>query len=395
MMLHAGVGPVSCGAVSPRTTRRATKLQRCAVGAAQHEYPAGHLSQSYSRRCGQAASRPALCHAADTQQPAVDSRSSGRMSYRPASFSVIVEDAVQCVADGIKNGLTRMEVEFPPVPVRLDGYKGASDVFIDANVQLALAGARKLAAAGRRVHVVMPDQGEYDRTFKMFKDAITNLGAGVSLGHLKEEGGVGFSFQGIFAGYGPESKPLARWLLQAQGLAADTYLIINATCVELLNVRQYVNSMAAKDPAKVFVLWNMELDTLRGDLGLPAFPPKEVHYAFLSAFRPVYFLRTRDYSKSVNVAPFIVNYSGALFREYPGPWQGCEAVLACWLQIMLKQDNGEYACIAEDRTRYNLGELKEELQAAMGLNTEEEGSALQVGRYSVKAKQGNRAVVEA
>ncbi|GFH19530.1 DUF1995 domain-containing protein, partial [Haematococcus lacustris] len=117
----------------------------------------------------------------------------------------------------------------------------------------------------------------------------------------------------------------------------------------------------------------MELDTLRGDLGLPAFPPKEVHYAFLSAFRPVYFLRTRDYSKSVNVAPFIVNYSGALFREYPGPWQ-----------IMLKQDNGEYACIAEDRTRYNLGELKEELQAAMGLNTEEEGSALQFLRRGAK-----------
>jgi hypothetical protein len=45
---------------------------------------------------------------------------------------------------------------------------------------------------------------------------------------------------------------------------------------------------------------------------------------------------------------------------------------------MLKQDSGEYACIAEDRSRYNLGELKEELQAAMGLDTEEEGSAMQV-----------------
>jgi hypothetical protein len=37
--------------------------------------------------------------------------------------------------------------------------------------------------------------------------------------------------------------------------------------------------------------------------------------------RPVFFLRPRDYSKSVPVAPFIINYSGALFREYPGPWQ--------------------------------------------------------------------------
>lgn len=42
---------------------------------------------------------------------------------------------------------------------------------------------------------------------------------------------------------------------------------------------------------------------------------------FLSKLRPVFFLRPRDYSKSVPVAPFIVNYSGALFREYPGPWQ--------------------------------------------------------------------------
>jgi hypothetical protein len=48
-------------------------------------------------------------------------------------------------------------------------------------------------------------------------------------------------------------------------------------------------------------------------------------------------------------------------------------------QVMLRQDSGEYACIAEDKVRYNLGELKEELQAAMGLNTEEEGSAMQVG----------------
>jgi hypothetical protein len=52
----------------------------------------------------------------------------------------------------------------------------------------------------------------------------------------------------------------------------------------------------------------------------------------------------------------------------------------CPLQVMLRQDSGEYACIAEDVVRYNLGELKEELQAAMGLATEEEGSAMQVRR---------------
>ena len=41
---------------------------------------------------------------------------------------------------------------------------------------------------------------------------------------------------------------------------------------------------------------------------------------------------------------------------------------------MIKQDSGVYACIAEDAVRYNLGEVKEELMAAMGLNTEEAGS---------------------
>ena len=53
----------------------------------------------------------------------------------------------------------------------------------------------------------------------------------------------------------------------------------------------------------------------------------------------------------------MINYSGALFREWPGPWQ-----------VMLKQDSGEYACVAEDRLRYALGEAKAEMAEAMGLD---------------------------
>jgi len=51
---------------------------------------------------------------------------------------------------------------------------------------------------------------------------------------------------------------------------------------------------------------------------------------------------------------------------------------------MLRQDNGQYACIAEDPRRYNLGEAKEEMMAAMGLDTEEEGSAMQFLRRGYK-----------
>jgi hypothetical protein len=43
----------------------------------------------------------------------------------------------------------------------------------------------------------------------------------------------------------------------------------------------------------------------------------------------VYYLRTRAYSRTISVSPFVINYSGAVFREYPAPWQ-----------VMIKQNTG-------------------------------------------------------
>lgn len=233
------------------------------------------------------------------------------MTYRPQSFADLIIDVVRSVSAAIDAGENRLEVEFPPLAGSEDAYKRESDAFVDANVQLALAAAKQLAAAGRRVHIVLPDQGEYDRSYAMFRSSLDMLGGAVSMGHLRESGaGSGFSLSSIFGGSAPPSA--------AAAAAADVFLIANATCVELPNVRAYVDTSVR---SKTAVLWNLELDTLRGDLGLLGLPPKEIHYAFLSQFLPAFFVRQRDYSKSVPVAPFIVNYSGALFREYPGPWQ--------------------------------------------------------------------------
>lgn len=72
----------------------------------------------------------------------------GRSTYQPASFGVMVADAVASCKYAIQEGLTCLEVEFPPVPTKLDGYKGSSDLFIDSNIQLSLAAARQVCYAG-------------------------------------------------------------------------------------------------------------------------------------------------------------------------------------------------------------------------------------------------------
>eukprot|EP00850_Spirogloea_muscicola_P020970 SM000232S07940 [mRNA] locus=s232:86833:90691:+ [translate_table: standard] len=259
---------------------------------------------------------------------------------------------------------------------------GASDEFADANFQLALAFASKLhQTKGINCRLILPDMPEKRRALSRFQTAL-QMTNGLSVGSLDDAATLGkqtgffasirnaldFDFSGDIDGI--QECPHYSWQSKEP---ADLFIVLQASTSELPSVQTFVESHAKATPV---VLFNLELDTLRSDLGLFGFPAKSIHYCFLSQFLPVFYIRLRDYSKTIPVAPFIINYSGALLRIFPGPWQ-----------VMLKQMDGSYACVAESTERYNLSQVKEELLISLGLE-EKEGSAMQFlrrGKHGIEA----------
>jgi len=130
------------------------------------------------------------------------------------------------------------------------------------------------------------------------------------------------------------------------------HLIVGASAQELPAIQK----LAELAPTKPLVCFNLKLDVLRGDLGLPAFPPKAVHHDFLCQIKAVYYMRPRSYSLSLSVPPFLIAYNGVLFRRYPEGWQS-----------LLDRGKGSYRRVEVSDDRPNLGTFKSQLTSALKL----------------------------
>ena len=272
----------------------------------------------------------------------------------PSSFYELQQDCVRSTRLARNDGHKLLEVEFPPLPAAVMDMDDVSayDV-VEANLKLAIDFAKGLLAsdqddnAPQKIAILVPDEPELD--FVVEKAGSKNPYPGIILGSLRQ------SDPNDLAAIKPEG-----WLLNLFGKGSggavrpyddvDVYVCLTASAQELPDIEE-LHEMV---PDKTIICYNLKLDVLRGDLGAPAFPRKEFQDRFLSRIKPVYYLRTRQYSRSTPNPPFIVNFQGCLFRAYPGQFQ-----------TLLDTGTGNYRRLVGSDYRPPLGTFKEQLVDAL------------------------------
>jgi hypothetical protein len=358
----------------------APRPERCGRGA-----PVSFTRPLLSRRRQQALMVrwcPArLCAGNSSGNQPKKTRAKQTFSPPPSTFYQALNQAVEAVLAAVEAGERLLEIEFPPLPASvLNSTRSSSDDVIDANTRLAFDFAKMLQETTRerrngrstyqRVALIYPDMIERNRAFagdaapkkpgsgyaNRFGDTVGTADSRIRLAALR-------------AGY--EAGNFIQRILQANirdGDAGDRiepilddddiFIVLGASAQELVDVEKFVQRLEETDKTRgdqrPVILFNMQLDTSRGDLGLPAFPSRMLHHRFLCRFLPVYYLRTRSYSRSISRPPFVVNYQGAIFRVYPEPYQ-----------VLLETQENRYRQVAQYATRPRLTEAKDALTKAV------------------------------
>ena len=203
------------------------------------------------------------CDAASEDGTVAASVATGRSLYKPSSSQRMVEDASGALTRALESGQRCLEVQMPSLPGGLEmEQRGSSDDFQAANIRLALAVAKRLDRT-RYVDValVLPDEGEKRFYGKQMRNVLDYIpGARFEALTDVRSGGIGgflSSIMSVAAGdeaSGSEKKK-----------PADIYFFVNASTVELPLMRTFIEEkLGSEIPAVTF---NLELDTLRSDLG--------------------------------------------------------------------------------------------------------------------------------
>uniref|UniRef100_A0A7S4QDH7 DUF1995 domain-containing protein n=2 Tax=Ditylum brightwellii TaxID=49249 RepID=A0A7S4QDH7_9STRA len=288
----------------------------------------------------------------------------------PQSFYQLQIQSARAAKLAIDDGFRLVEVEFPPLPASVLEMDDVSAYDVSqANLKLAIDFAKSFAQDNKKVAILLPDEAEANI-------AIDDLGLsdvpypGVKISSLRksdEDDDRSFKPEQIFLSlFGQGSGGTVKAMEDV-----DMYVCIVASAQELPDIEE----LSLLEPEKPIVFYNLKLDVLRGDLGAPAFPPKDFQDRFLSRVKPVYYLRTRQYSRSTPNPPFLVNYQGCLFRSYPGQFQ-----------TLLDTGSGNYRRVGGSEIRPALGQFKEELTNALEIEgvIEEEGKTLKFLRTGYK-----------
>lgn len=228
-------------------------------------------------------------------------------------------DCVRQSAEGARlaydNGIKLMEVEFPPLPLEYleDSSSSARDI-ADANTRWAVEFAKSFSDIGK-VSIIYPDQPELDEAIKYVDEPggaepYTNVTLGTCrVDSIKNAQSLDQVLGSIFGA------TIGGTVEGIEGTAM--YIALVSSTQELPDLEK----LHLLNPEIPIVFFNLKLDILRGDLGLPLFPSRDLHHRFLSKVTPVYLLRSRSFATSLRRPPFLINYSGVLFRNYPEKFQ--------------------------------------------------------------------------
>eukprot|EP00286_Rhodomonas_abbreviata_P027829 CAMPEP_0181301106 /NCGR_PEP_ID=MMETSP1101-20121128/7245_1 /TAXON_ID=46948 /ORGANISM="Rhodomonas abbreviata, Strain Caron Lab Isolate" /LENGTH=354 /DNA_ID=CAMNT_0023406385 /DNA_START=116 /DNA_END=1180 /DNA_ORIENTATION=- len=265
----------------------------------------------------------------------------------PRSFRMCVEQAYLSVKNAIADGHKLIEVEFPPLPLSaMEGDAIGADTVLRAQLSHAEDVARLFP--DKKVAIVFSDIVERNRFIE-----------DISFQQKQSQSNIRYSaLGGGFKGSLIERLWVEQEYVDDVQEEDELFIVIGASCQELPDVRKFCE--AAGD--RPVVLFNLKLQTLRGDLGLPAFPPKSLHYDWLSTAIPAYFVLPRSYSRSCPRPPFLINYSGCIFRTYPGQWQ-------LLLEVPDEEEGGtKYEQVKRADKRPALSEVREELAVELQLD---------------------------